>query len=239
MRVALLSYRSKPHCGGQGVYVRYLSRELVRLGHDVEVISGAPYPELDPGVRLSRLPSLDLYREPDPFRTPRLSELRDLLDVTEVLEMWAGSFPEPRTFARRAARLLARRRDDFDVVHDNQTLGWGMVDVERMLPTVTTIHHPISVDRRTDLASTRSRWKRFGLRRWYAFTRMQARVARQAGRVLTVSESSRRDIVRDFGVDPARVQVVPLGVDEGFVPPTEPRVPGRILAMASATASSP
>ncbi len=236
MRVALLSYRSKPHCGGQGVYVRYLSRELVRLGHDVEVISGAPYPELDPGVRLSRLPSLDLYREPDPFRTPRLSELRDLLDVTEVLEMWAGSFPEPRTFARRAARLLARRRDDFDVVHDNQTLGWGMVDVERMLPTVTTIHHPISVDRRTDLASTRSRWKRFGLRRWYAFTRMQARVARQAGRVLTVSESSRRDIVRDFGVDPARVQVVPLGVDEGFVPPTEPRVPGRILAMASADA---
>ena len=74
MRVALLSYRSKPHCGGQGVYVRHLSRELVRLGHEVEVFSGPPYPDLDEGVRLTKVPSLDLYREPDPFRTPRPRE---------------------------------------------------------------------------------------------------------------------------------------------------------------------
>lgn len=236
MRVALLSYRSKPHCGGQGVYVRHLSRALVALGHEVEVLSGAPYPDLDPEVRLTKVPSLDLYREPDPFRTPRLSELRDLVDVSEVLEMWTGGFPEPRTFSRRVARILARRRDDFDVVHDNQTLGWGLRDVEAMLPTVTTIHHPITVDRRTDLAAAPSLRKRLGVRRWYGFTRMQARVARAAGHVLTVSESSRRDIVRDFGVDPARVQVVPLGVDEAFRPPSAPRVPGRLLAMASADA---
>ncbi len=236
MRVALLSYRSKPHCGGQGVYVRHLSRALVALGHEVEVFSGAPYPDLDPEVALTRVPSLDLYREPDPFRTPRPSELRDLVDVSEVLEMWSGGFPEPRTFSRRVARILGQRREDFDVVHDNQTLGWGLRDVEAMLPTVTTIHHPITVDRRTDLAAATGLRKRLGVRRWYGFTRMQARVARTAGHVLTVSESSKRDIVRDFGVDPARVQVVPLGVDEGFRPPTAPRVPGRILAMASADA---
>ena len=47
MRIALLSYRSKPHCGGQGVYVRHLSRELALLGHDVEIFSGQPYPDLD------------------------------------------------------------------------------------------------------------------------------------------------------------------------------------------------
>src|SRR5690349_1625900 len=40
LRIALLSYRSKPHCGGQGVYVRHLSRELTALGHEVEVFSG-------------------------------------------------------------------------------------------------------------------------------------------------------------------------------------------------------
>lgn len=236
MRIALLSYRSKPHCGGQGVYVRHLSRELVALGHEVEVFSGAPFPELDPGVRLTRVPSLDLYREPDPFRTPRPSELRDLLDVTEVLEMWAGGFPEPRTFSRRVARLLATRRDEFDVAHDNQVLGFGMGDVQRTLPLVTTIHHPITVDRATDLSQAGSWLRRLSLRRWYSFVWMQARVARAAERVLTVSESSRRDIVRDFGVAPERVQVVPLGVDAGFVPPSEPRVPGRLLAMASADA---
>ena len=110
MRVALLSYRSKTHCGGQGVYVRHLSRGLVELGHDVEVFSGQPYPEgLDPRVRLTKVPSLDLYREPDPFRIPRPSEIRDRIDLLELLTTWTAGFPEPRTFSLRAARLLAER----------------------------------------------------------------------------------------------------------------------------------
>ena len=238
MRVALLSYRSKPHCGGQGVYVRHLSRELVRLGHEVEVFSGQPYPELDEGVRLTEVPSLDLYREPDPFRTPRLPEYRDLVDVQEVATMWTAGFPEPRTFSRRVLRVLRERAGDFDVVHDNQTLGAALLGVESVtgLPLVASIHHPISVDRRIDLATATTWQKRLSVRRWYAFVRMQARVARRTRMVLTPSESSKRDVVQEFGVDPDRVRVVLLGVDDGFVPPTAPRVPGRILAMASADA---
>ena len=238
MRVALLSYRSKPHCGGQGVYVRHLSRELVRLGHEVEVFSGQPYPELDEGVRLSEVPSLDLYREPDPFRTPRLPEYRDLVDVQEVATMWTAGFPEPRTFSRRVLRVLRERAGDFDVVHDNQTLGAALLGVESVtgLPLVASIHHPISVDRRIDLATASTWQKRLSVRRWYAFVRMQARVARRTRMVLTPSESSKRDVVQEFGVDPDRVRVVLLGVDDGFVPPAAPRVPGRILAMASADA---
>ena len=237
MRIALLSYRSKPHCGGQGVYVRHLSRELAALGHTVEVFSGPPYPDLDPGVLLTRVPSLDLYREPDPFRLPRLREFRDLVDVSEFLTMCLGGFPEPRTFSRRVARLLAERVDDFDVVHDNQTLGDGLLDVERAgLPVVATIHHPITFDRRIELAQAATRRRRWAIRRWYGFVRMQARVARLMPLVITPSEASRRDVVRDFGVDPDRTRVILLGVDEGFRPPTEPRVPGRILAMASADA---
>ena len=235
MRIALLSYRSKPHCGGQGVYVRHLSRELVALGHDVEVFSGQPYPVLDPGVRLTEVPSLDLYREPDPFRTPRPGELRDAVDVLEVATMWTAGFPEPRTFALRVARLLKKRLADFDVVHDNQTLGDGILAVEAAgLPLVATIHHPITFDRRVDLAAATSWRRRLTLRRWYGFLRMQGRVARRLGTVLSPSESSARDIVTDFGVDPARVTVIPLGVDDVFRPPVEPRVPGRIVAMASA-----
>jgi MMP alpha-(1->4)-mannosyltransferase len=235
LRIALLSYRSKPHCGGQGVYVRHLSRELTALGHDVEVFSGQPYPVLDRGVRLTEVPSLDLYREPDPFRTPRLSEIRDAVDVLEVATMWTAGFPEPRTFGLRVARLLRERLGDFDVVHDNQTLADGVLAVERAgLPVVATIHHPISFDRRVDLAAAPSRLRRLTLRRWYGFLRMQVRVARRVGVVLSPSESSARDIVTDFGVDRSRIRVVPLGVDDVFRPPAQPRVPGRIVAMASA-----
>ncbi len=235
VRVALLSYRSKPHCGGQGVYVRHLSRELAALGHEVEVFSGQPYPELDPGVRLTEVPSLDLYREPDPFRTPRPGEIRDRIDLLEVATMWTAGFPEPRTFSHRAARVLRERLDDFDVVHDNQTLGYGMLDIERAgLPLVTTIHHPITFDRRVDLAAATTWRRRLTLRRWYGFLRMQGKVARRLSRILTVSASSARDIAADFGVDPERLQVVPLGVDAVFRPTDEPRVPGRIVAMASA-----
>lgn len=240
MRVALLSYRSKPHCGGQGIYVRHLSRELVRLGHEVEVFSGQPYPVLDEGVRLTKVPGLDLYREPDPFRIPHWREFRDRVDVEEFLTMCTSGFPEPKTFSTRVARLLRARRGDFDVVHDNQVLGYGLLDVEDPdkigLPMVTTLHHPITFDRRIDLAAATSWRKRLSLRRWYGFLRMQGKVARRARRILTPSESSRRDIARDFGIDPDRIQVILLGVDEGFQPPTAPRVPGRIVAMASADA---
>jgi glycosyltransferase involved in cell wall biosynthesis len=235
LRVALLSYRSKPHCGGQGIYVRHLSRELAALGHHVEVFSGQPYPELEPGPLLRRLPSLDLYREPDPFRTPRPSEFRDWIDLLEVGMMWTGAFPEPMTFSLRALRALRGRLADFDLVHDNQVLAYGMLGIARLgLPLVTSIHHPISVDRRIELAAARG-LSRLSKRRWYGFVRMQGRVARRVGPVLTGSESSRDDICRDFRVARSSVHVIPLGVDTRlFHPRPGPRVPGRIVAVASA-----
>jgi len=237
LRIALTSYRSKPHCGGQGIYLRHLSRELVALGHEVEVFSGQPYPELDEGVRLTKVPSLDLYREPDPFRIPKLREFRDRVDVLEFATMAVGGFPEPKTFFKRATKLLIDRRDEFDIVHDNQTLADGLIDVaDAGIPVIASIHHPITFDRRIDLAAAPTLRKRLSLRRWYGFLRMQKRVAKKLGAILTVSESSRRDIITDFEVDPSVLQVIPLGVDDAFVPPTTPRVPGRIVAMASADA---
>jgi glycosyltransferase involved in cell wall biosynthesis len=237
LRIALLSYRSKPHCGGQGIYVRHLSRELVALGHQVEVFSGQPYPELDEGVTLTKVPSLDLYREPDPFRIPKLREFRDLVDVQEFLIMCTAGFPEPRTFAKRVIKLLRERKNEFDVVLDNQVLGGGLLEVEELgLPMVTAIHHPITFDRRIDLAAATGIKRKLSLRRWYGFLGMQGEVARAARKVITVSESSYRDIAADFGVDPAKIEVIHLGADAEFQPPTTPRVPGRILAMASADA---
>ena len=235
LRVALLSYRSKPHCGGQGIYLRHVSRELAALGHHVEVYSGQPYPELEPGPQLRTLPSLDLYRDDDPFRTPGLREYRDWIDLLEVGMMWTASFPEPLTFSIRALRALRARRADFDIVHDNQVLAYGLLGLPRLgLPLVTSIHHPISVDRRIELTQARG-WSRLTKRRWYSFVRMQARVARRVGSIMTGSQSSRDDILRDFKVSPANVRVVPLGVDTRlFHPRQAPRVPGSIIAVASA-----
>jgi glycosyltransferase involved in cell wall biosynthesis len=235
LRIALLSYRSKPHSGGQGVYVRHLSRELAAAGHHVEVFSGQPYPELDDGPLLRPVPSLDLYRDDDPFRTPKPAEIRDWADVLETVMMWGGAFPEPLTFSVRALRALRQRPGEFDVVHDNQGLGYGMLGVPRLgLPMVTSIHHPITVDKRLDLAG--HGWlQRLNKRRWYGFVRMQGRVARRAGPLITVSESSKNDICRDFRVRRDAVRIVPLGVDTRlFHPREEPRVPGRIVTVTSA-----
>ncbi|MFJ2262709.1 glycosyltransferase family 4 protein [Streptomyces sp. NPDC087844] len=240
LRIALLTYKGNPFCGGQGVYVRHLSRELARLGHHVEVIGSQPYPVLDEGegldgLSLTELPSLDLYRSPDPFRTPGRDEFRDWIDAVEVGTMWTGGFPEPLTFSLRARRHLRARRGDFDVVHDNQTLGYGLLgDVGA--PLVTTIHHPITVDRQLELDAAGSRRKRASVRRWYAFTRMQKRVARRLPSVLTVSGTSRQEIVDHLGVRDERIHVVHIGADADlFSPdPSVPKVPGRIVTTSSA-----
>jgi glycosyltransferase involved in cell wall biosynthesis len=237
LRIAYLVYRGNPRCGGQGVYTRHLTRELSALGHRVTVFSGPPYPELDGGVELVRVPSLDLYREPDPFRVPRLAEFRSPVDVLEFALMCTAGFPEPLTFSLRARRLLASRRGEFDLVHDNQSLGSGIVGMmDDGWPVLATIHHPITVDRDLELAHAPDWRRRLTLKRWYGFVRMQARVARRVPSIVTVSESSRRDIAGQLGVALGRIAVVPVGVDDSvFRPmPGVARIPGRIMTTASA-----
>jgi glycosyltransferase involved in cell wall biosynthesis len=241
MRIALLSYRSKPHCGGQGVYVRHLSRELALLGHSVEIFSGQPYPELDQvaidaGVTVTKVPSLGLYDEPDPFRTPRPGEYRDWIDVLEVGSMWTASFGEPLTFSLRVARLLKERREDFDIVHDNQCLGYGLLDIQRAgFPLIATIHHPITRDRTLAVKAAKG-WRKISAWRWHSFLRMQGRVSRRIPELLTVSRSSEVDIRKAFDIPSGRITTIPLGVDTEIFTPTATRVPGRIVCVASADA---
>ena len=236
LRVAYLTYRGNPRCGGQGVYTRHLTRELVALGHSVEVFSGPPWPELDEGVGFTPVPGLDLYRDPDPFRFPHPREFASREDWIEFAVMCTAGFGEPLAYSRRARQLLAGRRGDFDVVHDNQCLGNGMLGmVDDGWPLLTTLHHPITVDRQLALAHTSNPWQTFTQRRWFGFLRMQVRVARALPAVVTVSENSRKDIAAQLGVAPERMTVVPVGVDHTVFRPREDVTPqvGRIMVTSS------
>jgi glycosyltransferase involved in cell wall biosynthesis len=212
LRICLLSYRSNPHCGGQGVYLKNLSRALKDLGHSVEVVSGPPDPQLDDDIIVHRLPCLDLYNPDDLFRMPSLKELSDPINLME----WAGistmGFTEPFTFGLRACRFLKDRFRRYDVVHDNQCLSYGLLHIMKRVPTTVTIHHPITVDRRLAIRSARSPWRRLQARRWYSFLGMQRRVAQRLSPLITVSESARRDIAQEFRLPVKNLRVVPNGI---------------------------
>lgn len=213
LRIGLLSYRSHPNCGGQGVYVRHLAQALHDLGHTVEVISGPPYPELINGLKLHRLPSLDLYNPENLFRTPALNELRDPINLLEWLDVSTMGFPEPFTFGLRAVRYLRPMMQRFDVLHDNQSLSYGIRTLARYIPTVATIHHAMTVDRDLAVRSERLIWNKFKQLRWYSFIAMQKRVASSLSRIITVSRFARDDIAKAFNIARDRFTIAANGID--------------------------
>ncbi len=236
LRIAYLTYRGKPHVGGQGVYTRHLTKALVDLGHHVEVFGGQPYPILDPRVQLHQLPSLDIFNDAYPGRFPAYWEVNDWPNFVETAQFLKGTFGEPRSFSIRAHRALKTRVNDFDIVHDNQCLGYGILKIEKMIPTIVTLHHPITKDRKLEMEHTPTWWKRKAIGRWYSFVEMQGKVASKMPRVVVVSKNSIDDIHTDMKVSLDRMRLVPVGVDhELFSPkPSVQRKPGHMITTASA-----
>ncbi len=236
LRIAYLTYRGKPHVGGQGVYTRHLTKALADLGHHVEVFGGQPYPVLDPRIALHKMPSLDIFNDQYPGRFPAYWEIKDWPSFVETAQFLKGTFGEPRAFSIRAHRALKERINDFDLVHDNQCLGYGILKIEKLIPTIVTLHHPITKDRKLEMEHTATLWKREGIRRWYSFVNMQGKVASKMPRVVVVSENSIADIHTDMKVSLDRMRLVPVGVDPDlFAPiPHVQRKPGHLITTASA-----
>ena len=236
LRLAYLTYRGKPHVGGQGVYTRHLTKALADLGHHVEVYGGQPYPVLDPRVELHRLPSLDIFNDQFPGRFPAYWELNNWPNALEALYFLKGTFAEPLTFSLRAYRALQDRVNDFDLVHDNQCLGKHILSIEKIIPTIVTLHHPITKDRKLEMQHTKNYWKRRGISRWYSFVKMQGKVASRLPRIVVVSENSIADIHTDMKVSLDRMRLVPVGVDPDlFKPiPSVTRKPHHLITTASA-----
>ena len=236
LRICLLSYRSNPHSGGQGVYVKNLSRALKNLGHQVEVVAGPPDLLLDEDIQVYRLPSLDLYNPEALFRIPTLRELRDPINILEWIGVSTMGFPEPYTFGLRAERFLRDKYDHYDIIHDNQSLSYSLLTMQKFVPMIATIHHPITVDRKLDIAAVRTPWKKFKQVRWYSFVGMQKKVSQKLSKIITVSECARNDISRDFNVPGQRFKVIPNGINtELFYPlPEIEREKNRIIVTNSA-----
>ena len=236
LRLAYLTYRGKPHVGGQGVYTRHLTKALADLGHHVEVYGGQPYPVLDPRIELHQLPSLDIFNDQFPGRFPAYWELNNWPNALEALYFLKGTFAEPLTFSLRAYRALQDRVNDFDLVHDNQCLGKHILSIEKIIPTIVTLHHPITKDRKLEMQHTKNYWKRRGISRWYSFVKMQGKVASRLPRIVVVSENSIADIHTDMKVSLDRMRLVPVGVDPDlFKPiPSVARKPHHLITTASA-----
>ena len=236
MNICLLSYRSNPHCGGQGVYLKNISRALKDLGHRVEVISGPPDPQLDDDIPLHPLTCLDLYNPANPFRVPTLKELSNPINLMEWLGVSTMGFPEPFTFGIRAYLYLKSRLHTYDIVHDNQSLSYGIWAINKLAPTIATIHHPITVDRKIAIRSVSSPLRKMKEWRWYSFVGMQKRVSRTLPRIIAVSKSAKKDIGRDFNIPANKFSIVPNGINTDLFYPIDDieREKNRIIVTNSA-----
>ena len=238
LRICISGYRSAPFGGGQGIYIKYLSKALVEAGHSVDVVSGQPYPMLDERVNLIKLPGLDLFANGLLSLRPR--HLTSMTNIIEWLSKLTGGFAEPYCFSRRLHHYLLAHSDSYDIIHDNQCLGWDMLKVQRDgFPLLTTIHHPITSDLQIALNACQHWWEKLLIRRWHSFLTMQKKVAAQLNHIVTVSERSYTDIIESFDLNADNMQLVYNGIDTKEFKPLDNIERDRWQIMATASADQP
>jgi len=236
LKIGLLSYRSHPYSGGQGIYIKHLSKALSDLGHGVSVLSGPPYPELHDSVQLIQIPSLGMFETEDRMKLFSLKLLFRPLDLYEWITVMTGGFPEPYTYGKRVYKYLKNNKKDFDIILDNQSLCGSLLKIQDLLPLAVTIHHPITKDHKLEMQNA-SNWKeRLSSMRWHNFLPMQKRVAPKLNKIICVSAPSKEDIVKEFLVEDNKIEVILNGIDiNRFVPsPSDSVKANRIITTASA-----
>tara|TARA_B100001121_G_C18653169_1_gene605113 strand:+ start:120 stop:1358 length:1239 start_codon:yes stop_codon:yes gene_type:complete len=236
LRIGILSYRSHPYSGGQGIYIKHLSKALSDRGHKVSVLSGPPYPELDESVELIKIPSLGLFETQNRMSSFGLNLLFRPLDLYEWLTVMTGGFPEPYTFGKRVLKYIKHNKSDFEIILDNQSLSGSLLRIQEILPLVVTIHHPITKDHKLEMQNATNWKEKLSSRRWHNFLPMQKRVAPKLKKIICVSKPSKKDVVEEFHVDPNRIEVILNGIDINTFKPLsfDKREENKIITTASA-----
>ena len=231
-----MSYRSHPYSGGQGIYIKQLSKALSDRGHQVSVLSGPPYPELDESVELIKIPSLGLFETQNRVSSFGLNLLFRPLDLYEWLTVMTGGFPEPYTFGKRVLKYIKHNKSDFEIILDNQSLSGSLLRIQEILPLVVTIHHPITKDHKLEMQNATNWKEKLSSKRWHNFLPMQKRVAPKLKKIICVSKPSKQDVVEEFHVDPNRIEVILNGIDINTFSPSsfDKREENKIITTASA-----
>ena len=237
LKIAILSYRSAKYGGGQGIYIKDISMALTKMGHKVDVISGPPYPDLADGIDLIKLPGLNLFETfsfKDRLKKFLSKKNKSINDYYEFISVLFGGFPEMRTFGDRANTFLNNK--NYDLVFDNQSISYGVLDIQKRLPLIEIIHHPITFDFRFELKASKKLRYKISRFRWYSFLKMQKKVAPKINRIISPSRSSKKGIVQDFKCNPKNITVINNGIDTWeFKPLTNSqRNPYRLITTASA-----
>ncbi len=237
LNIAISSYRSAPFGGGQGIFVYELSKALQSLGHKVDVISGPPYPNLELGINLIKSPGLDLFSTfvfSERFILFKNKENKSLDDWFEFFSALMGGFPEIKTFGNRLRDLV--EDSAYDIVIDNQSLSYGILQVQSKIPMIEIVHHPITKDYKYDIQFSNGIVQKLSKWRWFSFLRMQKKVAPQINVISTPSLNSKNDIEKDFNVIRENISVIPNGIDHIKFSPKKhiERTPGQLITTASA-----
>ena len=238
LNIAILSYRSAKFGGGQGVYIKDISFALSLMGHNVDIISGPPYPDLHDGVKLIKLPGLDLFETfsfKDRFKKFKKKKCKNFDDYYEFFIALAGGFPELRTFGNRANNYL-KNNNNYDVIIDNQSISYGLIEIQKRFPLIEIIHHPITFDFKFELAASKKIKYKISRYLWYSFLKMQKQVAPKLQNIITVSQSSKKGIIEEFNCKKNNILVINNGLDTEDFSPIEGSVRdlNRLVTTASA-----
>ena len=238
LNIAILSYRSAPFGGGQGIYVHDISKALSIMGHEVDIISGPPYPNLRNEVKLIKLPGLDLFQTFSFKERVKIfweKKNKNFSDIYEFISVLMGGFPEMETFGYRAKDYLIKN-SKYDVVIDNQSISYSMIDIQKKFPFIEIIHHPITKDLKHDIEGNKKILYRLSRHRWYSFLKMQKKVAPKINTIITPSYNSLKDISKDFNCDASKISVIQNGLDIDIFKPINDisRNPLRLITTASA-----
>ena len=217
MKVLILGYRGNPYCGGQGIYIYNLSKELARLGVEVDVMVGPPYPDpLEEWATVYKIENLNIWAIKT--RDIPLEKLKRILSPWNFIDFVMTRlhfFYEMETFSFRSffalKKILKTKR--YDIIHDIQSLGWGTIPIKGYnIPIVSTVHHPLTKDREADLVNDFGLWAKTTTILFYPLV-MQAFVIRKIDRVITSFKEGVDELYKAFKVRKDKVSVVYNGMD--------------------------